>query len=149
MKHGETQKLNDADFRTVTGFKRETFKEMIAILQQAETKKRQRGGPKPDFCVEDKLLIACQYWREYRTYLHIGATFGTTKGNVCKTIKWVENVLIKSGKFNLPGKKKLTQSDVQYEIVLMDATESPIYRPKKSKSDTIQVKRSDTPLNRK
>ena len=145
MGYKEIQKLNDTDFRTVTGFKRETFKAMIAVLQAAESERRRRGGPKPDFSIEDKLLMASQYWREYRTYLHIGAAFGTTKGNVCKIVRWVENILIKSGKFNLPGKKKLTQSDMQYEVVLMDATESPIYRPKKTKDGTILAKRGGTP----
>jgi len=102
------------------------------------------GGRPPDFCIEDKLLMACQYWREYRTYLHIAATYGTTKGNVSKIVRQVENVLIKSGKFSLPGKKKLTQTDVQFEMVVIDASESPIYRPKKSKNAGIQAKRSVT-----
>ena len=38
--------------------------------------------------------------------------------------------MIKSGKFNLPGKKVLHTLDKE-AIVLIDVTESPIERPKK------------------
>jgi len=75
--------------------------------------------------------------------LNIGIDFGVSVSVVHDTIKWVENVLIKCGKFNLPGKKKLSESDMEYEVVLIDATETPIQRPKKSKNAGIQAKRSD------
>ena len=37
--------------------------------------------------------------------------------------------------------KALLKSDVEYEVVLIDATETPIERPKKSKSTFIQERR--------
>ena len=40
-------------------------------------------------------------------------------------------LLIKSGEFSLPGKKELFKSDMEYEVILIDATESPVERPKK------------------
>ena len=48
-----------------------------------------------------------------------------------QNIRWVEETLMESGKFSLPGLKDLLKSDVQYEVVLIDATERPIERPKK------------------
>ncbi len=54
----------------------------------------------------------------------------------------VEDALIKSKQFHLPGKKKLWARDAAIEIVLVDATEQPIERPKKDNADTIAVKRS-------
>ena len=61
-------------------------------------------------------------------------------------------------RFALPGKKALLKSDIKYEVVLIDATETPIERPKKelgikspsrtvitSKNIGIQEKRKDTP----
>jgi DDE superfamily endonuclease len=42
--------------------------------------------------------------------------------------------LIKHPDFALPDRKELLRSDVQYERVLIDATEIPIKRPKKNKS---------------
>ena len=56
----------------------------------------------------------------------------------------MESVLIKSGKFSLPSKRVLYESDSPIQFVLIDATESPIQRPKKSKNDTIQEKRDNT-----
>jgi hypothetical protein len=41
--------------------------------------------------------------------------------------------LIKNGVFSLSGKKSLLKSEAKYEIVLIDATESPVERPKKTK----------------
>jgi hypothetical protein len=41
-------------------------------------------------------------------------------------------VLIKSGVFSIPGKKQLFKSKMEYEVILIDASESPIERPKKS-----------------
>ncbi len=35
--------------------------------------------------------------------------------------------------WSLPGRKALLKSDVEYEVVLIDATETPIARPKKIK----------------
>jgi hypothetical protein len=49
---------------------------------------------------------------------------------VSKVIRWVEEALIKSGEFSLPGKKKLAQSTIEYEVIVVDTTETPIQRPK-------------------
>jgi hypothetical protein len=58
-------------------------------------------------------------------------------------IVWVEDTLIKSGKFRLPGKKALLD-DNEIEIVLVDVTESPIERPKKNNVNGTQGKRNGT-----
>ena len=50
-----------------------------------------------------------------------------------ETIGWVEDTLIKSKEFALPGKKALLKSDNEFEVILIDAVESPIARPKKTK----------------
>jgi hypothetical protein len=44
----------------------------------------------------------------------------------------VEDVLIRDGTFALPGKKMLLQNDSPIEVILVDATETPIERPKKT-----------------
>ena len=153
MNYGEIQKLKDEDFRRVTGFKRETFAVAVEILTKEElalkVKQKSPGGPSHKKTIEERLLIACQYWREYRTYLHIAVTFGISKSAVQRIVIWIEDTLIKSGKFNLPGKKALRNRDPEFEIVVIDATETPINRPKKTKKAIILVKRSGTPSKRK
>jgi len=46
-------------------------------------------------------------------------------------VKWVEDMLIKHPDFALPVRKALLKSDMEYEIILVDASETPIERPKK------------------
>ena len=86
--------------------------------------------------------MGLEYLWEYRTYLSISRSYGLSESNTFETIKWVEDTLIKSGKFSLPGKKALLKSDVEYEVILIDATESPIQRPKKNNAHSFQEKRS-------
>jgi hypothetical protein len=78
------------------------------------------------------LLATPGYLREYRTYAHIAADFGISESNPFRLVRRVENTLIKDGHFHLPGKKALVKSDVGYEVVLVDATETPCERPKKT-----------------
>ena len=82
------------------------------------------------------------YWREYRTEFHIGITYGVSEATVCRTIQRVENVLMKSGEFRLPGRKVLQPSDTLIEVVLIDATEQPIERLKKSSVSTPATKKT-------
>ena len=68
--------------------------------------------------------------------------YGISESTCYRNIRWVEDTLIKDGSFSLPGKKELLKSDVEYEVVLIDAKEKPIERPKKNKSIFTQGKRS-------
>ncbi len=88
--------------------------------------------------------MALEYIREYRTYFHTSQSYGVSESSAYKTIKWIEDTLIKHPDFSLPGRKALLKSDMEYELVLIDATESPIERPKKDKKSSIQEKRKDT-----
>jgi hypothetical protein len=51
-------------------------------------------------------------------------------------------LLIKSGKFSLAGKKALLDSQIDYEIIIVDATESKIERPQKNKEPIIQPRKN-------
>jgi hypothetical protein len=77
-------------------------------------------------------LATLEYLREYRTFSHITASYGVAESNIYRTIKWVEDTLIKEGTFSLPGKKSLLSSNIEYEVVYIDATEISIERPKKT-----------------
>ena len=86
---------------------------------------------KPKLIVEDQILMTLQYIREYRTYYHIGKDWKMSESNVCRIVHKIENILIKSRQFRLPGKKELWQSSSEEELVVMDVMESKIERPKK------------------
>jgi len=144
MKYETLKGYEDELFRRITGVERKTFKKMVEILGSAEAIRRAKGGPKPTLKIEDMLLAALEYWREYRTYAHIAASYGISESQIFRIVKWVENTLIKDRTFSLPGKKALLKSGMEYEIVLIDATESPIERPKRGKNTTIPERKSDT-----
>jgi hypothetical protein len=144
MKYEKLKGYKDELFRRITGVERKTFEKMVELLECAEAIRRAKGGPKPTLKIEDMLLAALEYWREYRTYAHIAASYGISESQIFRIVKWVENTLIKDGTFSLPGKKALLKSEIEYEIVLIDATESPIERPKRGKNTIIPERKSGT-----
>jgi hypothetical protein len=116
------------------------------MLAEVESKAAGFGRP-PKLSCADQLLMRLMYWREYRTEFHIAQTYGVSEATVSRTIRKIEDILIqsKSGQFTLPGKKALQSSDLAIEVILVDATEPPIERPKKSNGDTTAARRSAIP----
>lgn len=144
VKFETVKELDDEKFRRLAGVKRTTFDKMVLILKQSSKDKRINGGRKNKLSIENMLLMTLEYIREYRTYFHISQSYGVSESTAYKTARWIEDTLIKHPDFALPGRKALLKSDVEYEVVLIDATETPIERPKKSKNTFIQGKRKNT-----
>ena len=134
MKYDQIKELSEQQFRRLTGVKKATLKRMLEILREADAKKKAKGGRKSKLSIEDQLLMALEYIREYRTYFHIATNYGISESVAYKIIRWVEDTLIKHSAFALPGRKVLLKSDIEYEVVFIDASESPIERPKKKGS---------------
>lgn len=57
--------------------------------------------------MEDRLLMALEYMREYRTYFHVAASYGVSESSCYRNIRWIEDVLVKHPDFRLPGRKEL------------------------------------------
>ena len=144
MKFDQAKLKKAEDFRRLTGVKRVTFDKMVNILFLAEAKLKAAGGKPNKLSIEDRLLMTLEYLREYRTYFHISHSYGISESACYRNIRWIEDTLIKDGAFSLPGKKELLKSDMDYEVILVDATESPVQRPKKNKNISIQEKRNGT-----
>lgn len=134
MKFETVKGLDEEKFRRLTGVKRTTFDKMVDILEQSIQNRETTKGRKKKLSIENMLLMTLEYIREYRTYFHISQSYSVSESNAYKTVKWVEDTLIKHPDFALPGRKALLKSDMEYEVVLIDASETPIERPKK-KSD--------------
>ena len=141
MRYEEIKEWKDTDFKRLTGVTPETFKKMVVVLEQ----ELPSFGRPPKLSRTDQLLMTLMYWREYRTQFHIAGSYGISEATVCRTINKVEDALVRSGEFRLPGKKVLQPSDTLIEVVLVDVSEQPIERPKKSKNDTTVAKRSVIP----
>jgi hypothetical protein len=130
-KYEQLKELSEKQFRRLTGIQRGTFEKMVFVLLEAQQKRYRKAGRKSGLSLEDKLLMGLEYLREYRTYFHLGRSYGLSESACYRACRWVEDILIKSGEFSLRGKKELLKSDMKYENILIDASESPIERPKK------------------
>jgi len=145
MNYETIKQLKDSDFKRLTGVQRETFDLMLKVIEKGL---RDFGRP-TKLSRADQLLITLMYWREYRTEFHIAQSYGVSEATVCRTIHKVEDILVRSQKFRLPGKKALQTSDTVFEVVLVDVSEQPVERPKKAKNGITAVKRSIIPKKRR
>ena len=130
------RKLNDTTFKRLLGVKKETYNLMIAEYKDYRKKQKESfkiGGLKPKLSDELRVQLMLGYYREYRTLEHIGFDYGVSETTALRTVREVEEVLIKSNKFTIKGKKAFNKSDIDLSFVLIDVTEVPIQRPKKSK----------------
>jgi len=143
-KYDRVKTLTNRQFKRIIGVKQATFEEMKAILEVAYAEKHTRRGRHSKLSVAEMLFLALEYWRQYVTFAELAFRYGVAESTAHDITVWVENVLVKSGKFALPGKKVLIEEN-ELEIVLVDVTESPIERPKKNSAGIIPAKRNDTP----
>lgn len=142
-------KLKDELFRRKTGVKRKTFERMVAILKEAEMEKKKLGGKPNKLEMEERLLMWLEYMREYRTYFHTGASWGISESACFRNCVWIEDILVKAKEFQLPKRTAPLKSDNQIEVVVVDATESPIERPQKNKGNTTQERKRGIPSKHK
>lgn len=140
-------KYSASSFKRATGLHKPVFLELVEIITdyKAGHRKSPHRGRKAVLGIEDQLLMVLMYLREYRTQYHIGLTYGLSESTVCETIRSVEDIIIKDNRYHLPGKKSLLDTGNPIEVVLVDVSESPVERPKKSNGDTIQAKRKSIP----
>jgi len=143
MKFEKAKELDTEKFRRLTGVKRSTFDQMISILEISHKIKKARGGRINKLKIEDMLLMTLEYLRENRTYFHISQSYNIS--TAYKTVRWVEDTLIKHPLFALPGRKALLRSDIAEDLLLIDVTETAIERPKKNKNIFTQGRRKSIP----
>ena len=143
-RYEKAKRLKAEDFKQIIGVKRETYDSMLEELWKAYAEKHKRRGRHTKLTLEDQLFLSLKYWRQYVTQKELAFEFEVGEATTHDTIVWVEDTLIKSGKFNLPGKEALLE-DAEIEIVLVDVTESPVERPKKNSENGIREKRNGTP----
>ena len=141
------QQLKPRAFKRLVGVQPRTFQTMVLeVKRKIKSKRKHPDKHRPNkYSIEDQVLMTLMYWREYRTMFHIASDYGLSESTVCRTIQKVEDILNKSKKFELPGKKAITKTKFSYDVLVVDSTESPIERPKKNSTFTIRGRRSGTP----
>jgi hypothetical protein len=133
MRYKEAQNLAKNDFKRNYGVYPDVFNDMVKVVK-VERMLQKKTGRKDKLAIEDQVLIALSYWREYRTYFHLGQDWGINESTAYRIIRRVEDILIKSGLFALPGKKVLIEPDTLIETIVIDVTEHEVERPKKTEA---------------
>nr|WP_105628946.1 IS5 family transposase [Spiroplasma poulsonii] len=142
MNNNKFNTLNDREWLRLTGIKKFTFNKMLDILKVAEIEKFKKGGRTNKLSLENRLLMTLLYWREYQTYFHLGKSFDISEANCYRNIKWIEDILIKNSDFQqLAGKKALINDYFNDKTIIIDATETPIQRPKKGQKQSYSGKK--------
>ena len=136
MNWEKVSKLEGKQFRRYTGIYRKVYMEMLDCIKQIKTSKRKHPtkGVSSSMSIEEQLLMVIMYWREYRDQYHLAIDYGISQSTVSRIICDIENLLIKSGQFSIPGRKSLSSPDSSFEIVIADVTETPTQRPKKTET---------------
>jgi hypothetical protein len=140
----QINKLNDAQFRRKTGVKRNTFNKMVEIVRLAEEGRKKILGRPLKLSYEDQVLMSLEYLREYRTYFSLAQIYELSEANCYKICRKVEDILISSEEFKLPNRKDVYE-DPNIEVIVVDAVESSIERPKKNKENTTLERKRSTP----
>lgn len=149
MLYKDIEQLSPSQFKRLTGVKKEVFSQMLDCVnnhKQSQRKHPSRGAP-PKLTNADKLLLMLMYYREYRSQFHIGITYGISESRVCEIISETERILIADKRFHLPGKKELLKAENEFEVVLIDVTESPVERHKKTAKQLFREKETTHPKN--
>lgn len=142
----QIQQKPAAQFKRLTGVEKKTFALMAGAVSAHDAKiVRKKGNRRSRPFVlspENQVLLTLMYYREYRTQFHIASTYGISEAAVCRTIERIETILEKVKELQLPGKRVLSGRRQEFSVVVIDATEMPVERPKKNKPTTTAAKRS-------
>lgn len=142
MTYKQVKNLKTEEFKRLSGVHYETFNQMVEIVKKVYCSRKITGRPSK-LRVEDQVLMTLEYLREYRTYFHLGATWGINESTAYRITRKIENILIQAPELRLPGKKRLIQGDFSLETIVVDASETPIERPKKNKKNITVARRKD------
>lgn len=144
MRYEQIRERKSAEFQRLTGVSPVIFGRMVKCLEEQI---RVFGRP-CKLSVEDRLLLTLMYWREYRTMAAVAVTYDVSEATVHRTINRIETALLASGEWSLPGKKALAESSLEYQVVIVDATETPIERPQKNNAVATAARKSATRAKR-
>ena len=139
MKYKQALSNSQSDFKRLYGVTPQTFWKMVQVVRDAKQGSR---GSYSKLTIPDQILLTLQYWREYRTLFHIAQDWGVHESTAQRTVKRIENMLIKSQEFSLPSQREMSKSETEIELVIIDVAETEIERPKKNRSNTIAASKS-------
>lgn len=146
MSYENIKHLSPEKFKRLCGIKPDTFRRVCQFVREELKRTQKKPGRPTRLSIEDQVLLTFEYWREYRTQFHIANSWNLSEPTVCRIVRKIEDILKKCSDFRLPGKKVLQeQSENLFEIIVVDATETVIERPKKNNAAIIRERKNGTP----
>ena len=144
------EKLNEKDFKRITGVTREVFEKMLEELRAKYREDHSRGG-QPGMSVELRLTLAIEYWREYRTYDHMSNDHQIKKSVINRAVLWVEDTLIENEEFKIKELKERFKPSEEscISVIIVDVEEQPIERPFEKQEESYSGKKNVTQRNTK
>lgn len=139
--------LSDHDFVRKVGIAKIQFQGIVEKIKESESLEKLKNpkknrGLKGKLSLEDKILITLDYLRDYDTFFNLGLQYHIRESYACKIFNRYEKKLLKI--LDLVNPKDLLQPITS--TIVVDVTEQPIERPKKSRKTIIQGKKSATLL---
>ena len=110
---------------------------VVPLWQRKVISRYKRPGRDYKLNVADMVLMLLLYYRSYISQEFVGYLFGIDDSRVCRILQKLEPLLAKV--MALPNKKYLSQEEV--ESLIIDATEQPIERPKKTQKPYYSSKK--------
>lgn len=124
----QSEEMKEGEFVRMYGVRKEIWEEMSEIVR----KELKSGGRPLKLCSKGQVLVTLMYWREYRTMFQIAQSIEVGEATVYRMIQRVEEALAKDGRYKLRGIK--AEELGEQHVVIVDATEQSIERPKKKRS---------------
>ena len=137
------EKLETKEFKRITGVTREVFGKMQEVLRRRYAEDHNRGG-QPGMAVEQRLTLALEYWREYRSYAHMANDHQIKKSVINRAVMWVEDVLSESEEFKIKELKERFKpgEEASISVIIVDVEEQPIERPFENQEESYSGKKN-------
>lgn len=147
MHYTDIKHYKPTHFKRLVGVSLSTFEDMVSFITSYKlaTRKFITKGRPCKLSVADQVLMMLMYYREYRTFFHVGASYGLSETQCWRVVTQTESMLLQNKSFHLPGKKALHKAENNFEVIVLDVSEHPVERPKKNSEKIIQAKRNGTP----
>ena len=116
MKYKQALQSLPSDFKRKYGVSPETF---WLIVQAVRDAKQGSRGSHAKLSIPDQVVLTLEYWREYRTLFHIAQDWGIHEATAQRTVKRIEEFLIKSQKFRLPSQRELSKQSSEIKRVII------------------------------
>jgi hypothetical protein len=130
QKYDKIKNLSHSLFKRCTGVNKFVFELMVLVVEQWEKDNQKKDGRPNKLSIADQVLMMLEYYREYRTFFHMGLDYGLNESNVQRNIEKIEDILLNSGYFRIQGKRILI-SHKSIKSIRIDVTECLVQKPKK------------------